>query len=404
VLAGTLVIPVAFGLGRHLRGPRFGLLLAALVALSGFQVTYSQTARVYAFVTLEVVLSTWMMLKLLTEKGQRPLTWVLFALPTLAGLYTQYLYHFVLGFQALYVLLMGRPDRRFLGKMALTAVVVGLAYLPWLPMFQAQQAFLQEVGHGNLKGLWNPVSLIERLWNILTEQIAPKSIPTKILATAIVAAGLFTAWRQRQPLWLFALGGLWLACIVGGLMGIDLVSQTHRILSKRYTILASPALYLLLAASLWVLPRRWAFGLGASLLALMTWNSLEVVAGPKFLAKENYRQAGRWITEQTAQRPTGGDLVLVSHSGVHATGMAFYLPDSVKMLGISRRNPENPWQPAELAAHLDRVTAPYQRVWLVYTHSPKPLRQSITDWTEGHFKQVARQKFSSVEVSLYQKP
>lgn len=411
VLMGTLAIAAAFGLGRQVKDSRFGLLLAALVCFSGFQITYSQTARVYALVTLLVLLSTWMVVKLLQERGKNPWTWGAFALFSVLGLYSQYLYNFVLLFQAVFALVAGRQSlgtefKPFVMRMLLTAGVVGGCYLPWLPMLQAQQAFLAEVGHGNLKGLWNPLSLIERLWNVLTDLMTPKFLVAKIYATLIILFGAVMAWRHRArpdqatTRLLYLLGGLWLLCLVGGLMGIDLANGTHRILSKRYTILASPALYLLLAAGLLALPKRVFKPATAALLGLMIWNSVEVVSGSKFVAKENYRKAARLIQDTPA---SSKDLVLVSHSGVHATGMAFYLPGKTEVLGISRKNPGNPWDPSELSKVLAKSAQPYQRVWVVFTHSPKPLRLQIKGWFDHHYHEARHEKYSGVDVFLYKK-
>lgn len=405
VLVGTLCIPVAFLLGQQLRDSRFGLLLAALVAVSGFQVTYSQTARVYALLTLLTLCSTWLLLRLLAQRGQVTGTWVGFGLVSVCGLYSHYLYVFILGFQATYALLrasalLGSDLKPFLQKLILTGLGIGVCYAPWLPMFQAQQAFQAEVGHGNLLGLWNPLSLIERLWNILSDLIAPKFLLAKILCTLLVGYGGYALWKRPEDRPILLLGGLWLLFIVGGMIGLDLLNQTHRILSKRYTMMASPALYLLLAGGLWALPRSILRPATGAVLALLTWNAWEVVTGPKFIAKENYRAAAHWILEEAQP---GRDLVLVNHAGVHLAGMAFYLPDTLPMLGVSRKNPETPWRPEALADVLAQSTQPFPRVWVVFTHSPWPLRNQIRQWFEEGYRLKQTQKYSSVDVLLYER-
>lgn len=404
VWVGILAIPAAFLLGWEVKNKAFGLLLAALVTFSGFQITYSQTARVYALVTLLVLLSTWLMLRLVREKGQQLGTWIFFAFITLLGLYSQYLYQFVLAFQALYVLIYSGREKAFLLKIGVTALFVGLCYWPWLPMMDTQVAFLHQTGHGTLTGLWNPLSLIERLWQILTDLISPKSLPVKLLASLLMGGAVAWAIVKKQDKPLLVLTGLWLLCTVGGLIGIDLMNHTHRILSKRYTILASPALYLLLAMALWQLPQRFKLGLSSLLLVLMAWNAWDVVAGSKFLAKENYQSAGQLITQHPpVRKAVETDLVLVSHSGVHAAAMAFYLPAETAMLGISRKSPAHPWQPKALAETLATATQQHPRVWLVLTHAPGSIKRSLLAWFDGKYKNTLHEKFSGVEVYLFQR-
>jgi mannosyltransferase len=56
-LAGVLVVPVAYGLGRRLASPRVGLVAAALVACSPLLIWYSQEARPYELLALFAALS-----------------------------------------------------------------------------------------------------------------------------------------------------------------------------------------------------------------------------------------------------------------------------------------------------------------------------------------------------------
>ena len=52
LIAGTLVIPALYELGRELYDRRTGLIAAAFGAVSPLLIWYSQEARMYAFVTL----------------------------------------------------------------------------------------------------------------------------------------------------------------------------------------------------------------------------------------------------------------------------------------------------------------------------------------------------------------
>jgi uncharacterized membrane protein len=439
-LFGVLLIPASFWLGQLLlyntpeRRAQFGLVLASLVTVCGFQVTYSQTARVYALVTLTAVVATCFLLSLLRHYPATPSTntlktkpfqdawpyWLGFTLFSALGLYTTYLYTFLLGFHIATVFLWAKPHKGFYLPMACCGAILAGLYLPWLPMYQAQQVFLKTIGHGNLTGLWNPISLIERLWNVLAEQITPKDLPGKLWSTVLITLGLIQGWRLKEARPIVGLSLLWLGAIIGGLLWIDLSHQTHRILSKRYTMLASPSLYLLMATGLYFLPPRWwglppqvsgsiwqplqplqrwifptLFGLT---LGMLTLNSLAVVSGEKFVSKENYLGAARWIN----QRHQANDMVLVNHSGVHTAAMSFYLDANLWVGGISRKTREAPWQPDALNQTLTRLTEGHPRIWLVLTHSYGPVKTSIQDWlTAHHYKITSPERFSGVDVSLW---
>ncbi|MGB3059074.1 MAG: glycosyltransferase family 39 protein [Anaerolineae bacterium] len=67
-LAGVLAVAVAFALGRRLRRPEVGLLLAFLMAISAFHIQYSQEARYYGLMSFLAVLGAYLMLRGLDEK------------------------------------------------------------------------------------------------------------------------------------------------------------------------------------------------------------------------------------------------------------------------------------------------------------------------------------------------
>ncbi len=409
ILAGILAIPVAFLLGRELMDNRLGLLMAAIFALSGFQLIYSQTARVYALLTLVTLLTSWLAVVLVRQKWgskrnakkSEEKVWMAFSLLSVLGFYSHYFYGFVLVFHGLWLVAHSLyfKDRAFLKKTLLSGFIIALCAIPGLFLLAEQLQFIKTMGHGNLSGLWNPLSLIERLWNNLTSMISPKDTLTKIFASVIAMLGLVEAFQKKKfskPL-LFA--GLWLLVLVGGIVCVDFISDTHRIMSKRYLILASPAIVLLFAYGLNTRPKKQA--LVGILLAflLMAHNSYDVLSGAKFLKKENYRGAGLAVQADY----TSGDLVLVSHSGVHVAGMAFYLPDDVVMSGISRRNAGTLWEVEELESYLTKVTRNHSQVWFVETHiKPRSLQQQVEGWMGQRYKQIDTQKFNGVRLLRYE--
>lgn len=147
--AGAALIGVLYLLGHELYDRRAGLLAAALGTVAPFLVWYSQEARMYALLMLFATLA--MYAQVLVLRRGRPRHWALYAVATVALLWTQY-------FGALFVAVQqagflvaadsrrraGRPNwpfaRAWLGSLALIAVAVAPIIPFALDQFQANQA------------------------------------------------------------------------------------------------------------------------------------------------------------------------------------------------------------------------------------------------------------------------
>lgn len=415
IAVGALTIPAAFLLGRELAGKSLGLMLAALVAFSGFHVMWSQTARVYTLTSLLAILATWSLVRLIRQArrecpdvSDRPwLVWLVFISCTLLGLYSHYLYLFVALFHGVTALWFGvgftRPlNRRFLWPFLLATVLVVLGFSPWLPVMHTQSEFQAMLGHGTLSGLWAPLNMLENLWKGLTELMGPKDMVLKIVVSGVWLLGGWCLWRRSDRADLrmaWAVAGLWLLFSIGGQMGLDLLNDTHRLTARRYLNLMAPAVYLLTAASILALPARVKKTAIVLLLALMLWNSWGVVTGEKFMKKEDYRSAAQWIVE----RWQPGDIVLVSHAGIHAVGMAYYLPNTIEMVGLDRGNAGTEWSSAELDPVLRQATRHRKRAFVVLTHAPGPLKKSLLGWFTRCCQQpLAQEKFSGIRLEIFE--
>jgi mannosyltransferase len=127
LLAGLAAIPVTYLLGERTLGRPAGMVGAALVALSPFQIFYATEARAYALTMLFCLLAA-LTLVLATESG-RTRWWVAFSLSVAAAAYTHYTSVFVL------IALFGwaflaRPDAR--KPLLLSGLGAAVLYLPWV--------------------------------------------------------------------------------------------------------------------------------------------------------------------------------------------------------------------------------------------------------------------------------
>lgn len=138
-LAGTLTVPLVYGIGRSLFDRATGLGAALLLALSPFHLWYSQETRMYALLALLTTCSAYCMLELLRGKGWP--AWVGYVLTTSLSLYTHYYAFFIVLFQNLFMAYLCLTDsrwRRTLGGWIPAQAAVSLCFAPWLPVLVRQ--------------------------------------------------------------------------------------------------------------------------------------------------------------------------------------------------------------------------------------------------------------------------
>ncbi len=135
------------------RGQAIGLFSAALVALSAFQIRYSWEMRMYALAGALAVFSSWALVRALDAAGNGR-RWLLYGSLALLLAYTHYYGLFTLAAQGIFaaLLLWHRAGwnlvtlfrRRQLWYAIVTAMIVALAWLPWLPTFIHQRAQVKD--------------------------------------------------------------------------------------------------------------------------------------------------------------------------------------------------------------------------------------------------------------------
>ena len=172
---GLLLVAMSYALGRRLFSPTVGLLAALLVALSPFNLWYSQEVRMYTLgaflgmITLYCLVEVEHKAKSIEHKAksiehrmQRWLPWLGYVVAATLGLYTLYYFAFLLVFENLYVAWhLIRGETRFLGE---NGFLKRLAFGATLPLAgereQPASAGLVALarrliaGHTGRAGLW----------------------------------------------------------------------------------------------------------------------------------------------------------------------------------------------------------------------------------------------------------
>ena len=135
VAFGLLSIIVMYTLGRELFDERAGLIGAFILALSAFNIRYSQETRMYGLLVLLALLSMYFFIRL--SRRSTPITWAGYVISTTLLLYTHVYGLFLLIAQNLYVvslLLASRKDAFWWKRWVVLELIIIVLFVPWVPV------------------------------------------------------------------------------------------------------------------------------------------------------------------------------------------------------------------------------------------------------------------------------
>ena len=135
LIPGLITIWASYRLGEKLINKKAAVITALLLATSSFHIFYSQELRPYSLPTMWAVLSWLPLLKAVRLKKFSRLHWLSYALISLLGFYSSYLYPFFWISQLVWIVWQQRHKLR---EMITSAVLIGLGFVPWLPKFLTQ--------------------------------------------------------------------------------------------------------------------------------------------------------------------------------------------------------------------------------------------------------------------------
>jgi len=170
LLAGTLVIPVLYELGRELYDRRTGLIAAAFAAVSPLLVWYSQEVRMYEFATLFGLLALLTQLRVIRHGTM--LNWAAYILATAALLWSHYFGLLLIGVQQLAFVGVivhrkrtGEPVRGLTLGFAYSAAVLVMQLVPLL-VFAHHQYQATSGAAGSPSGTYDYLSFYSVLANL----------------------------------------------------------------------------------------------------------------------------------------------------------------------------------------------------------------------------------------------
>ncbi|WP_372408063.1 hypothetical protein [Streptomyces luteireticuli] len=250
-VASAAAVAVAAGglawLGRLLGGPRLGLCAGLLLAVLPTASRYAQEARSFAFVMAVAVLATGALVKILAGRARG--RWLVCYAVLIALLGWFNLLGMLLPAAHAVTVALLRPGRRVVVRLFLAQAAGVAAVVPLLILASAQSS---AVGDAAPVTAGTPFAYFT--W-LLTPGQGTLPTPLKLLLTltALAALTLLVVRRRKAPPLALAVGVPW--AIVPPLL-LAVVSLDHPLFAYRYLLFCLPALALLLATALTVVPLR----------------------------------------------------------------------------------------------------------------------------------------------------
>ncbi|HKZ86016.1 MAG TPA: glycosyltransferase family 39 protein [Anaerolineae bacterium] len=412
---GVGTILLAYGLMRELFDRRVGLIAAAFVALSPFQIAYSQEARMYAQLGFWTIASLWAFVR--GARTNRWKAWVAFGVCGAAALYSHNLafaFYAAIGLFVVARVLDGLA-RRTLRASLLTgtiigALIMGALFSPWLVQLPAQFGKIAQ-------SYWiTPPTMVTFVQTLMVfglwtdNQAAAPRLAVAILGGSLLILALILHELVHRRRELDTRVGLIVTMFVVPILVLAAVSYAVKPVYIIRGLLPSQISFLLLAA--WAasrLPR--AVKIGAGVLLGAIW--IAVLAA-------HYAYAGfpraPWGDVATYLRANtmAGDAIVHDNKLTFfpmriadATLDQVYLPD---VAGIGSDTLALATQRALglPATSVENAIADRDRVWLIlFARTRDDYRaagfEDDPNWTaiDAQFDAVAKQSFADVDVYLF---
>ncbi len=380
VLAGVLTVALTYRLGATWLGRPAAVFACAWVAVQPFLVWYGQDLRVYASLTLWVLVTAWCLWQALeVPPGRASLGW--WAAVAVGAWVCMMLHYFAaLAIGALALAALADPRLRSRWRLAAaTLAVSAIAYLPWAvyswPLLSA-----------HTKSWLGPLSAGEVLWRTLVAYSsggrwagAPDVVtaPAALALGALAVIGLIAVWR-RHPLaavWMLALGpGMPVAL---GVLNVWRPSFTaHYVISGvvGVLLLATAGVFAVAAEGGRRVPgaswARWAVaGVVAAAIGLISAVALiNVHTDPAYAKSPDWRTLSAYLKARAEE----GRIVLMN---LPDPALELYLGSSLPLVNAP---PEpipadaDPASPGGQAAfeQLATIESHYERVYFLYNPNP----------------------------------
>jgi mannosyltransferase len=314
VLWGVISVSVMYVAGSTVGGKRLGALAALLLAVSPFNVWYSQEVRMYSLTTMLVLAASVSCLRLL--RADTMTNWVAYGLLSLLALYSEYLYLLVVLGHGVFLVVLRRRYPAILRKWISCMMVVGVLFLPWL------LAVFTTGGFYSASISWiSPARLSDLFWTLYsltvgltTDPRHPLYLAAALIALSLVGYGLVSG-RPRKEQEKVMVVSIWLVLPLLLTFVISLnwpLPQRRSIYIDRFFNPLLPAFLILVALGIQRAvsakgARRAISALGLAVLVIATGSSMHNLYYDDDYARDQWREAIAYVNARSQPE----DLVLV---------------------------------------------------------------------------------------------
>jgi len=423
VLFGVLAIPMIYVVGRQLFNKETGLVGALILALSSFNIYYSQETRMYSLMALLALLSMYFFWRFLRQSNL--VSSVGYVLSTTLLVYTHYYGFFVVIAENFYVvtLLLLSKNRTYKLKhwVALQAIVVAL-FVPWVAVLIGQisrritrvnlapptlatisHTFIVYSGTALLVALFLGLSVL----SLFTYQKVRGSMDWKAPLKALQSY----AWKVRianvEPVYFLA---VWLFAI--NIIPFIISRFSAPIYSyslERYAIAGAVALYLLVAKGINNINHRYTKVAVIGIIIVLSAANLQ----PYYtsITKPQAREATSFIDANLKS----GDMVLVSPEWEHFTFDYYNNRTDIVVKPIYSWNvvdkPINSSatpsvnRPEDKIKEIQSDVSGHDRVWLLYAYAgeDKLAKNFTLSVLNESYTNTYKMSYYTYEVYLFEK-
>lgn len=402
VIPGTLLVPAAYGLARHLHGHRVATWAAVAVAVAPLPIFYGREARMYAATATLATLATWTLLRAADGGWTRRRT-LAYAGATVVGAAFHYTAPLVLAAHAVAALgLLGSRPGLWRGVAATLGILV-IAAAPWVAVATGARATLGLGGtvpaatatpaDAPLPAAAWPGAIMDALGDMTGGPDTPawRGWPAVVAVVGLAVAGLPRSGAHRT---------LWVATAAGAFAVLLVALALAKPVQGRYLSALAPLAILGAATGFDRLIRgaRWSrtlatVGLGAIGLAVVPF-------WPTYYgdyARADYRTLARRIS--ALERP--GDAVLLT--GPWQAWYYDYYYDGGLWHTVLPATVPPPVDQASIGPVLSRLRDENRRLWFVQAGLAQADPGHLVEaWLEANAFPTLREAYPNAVLTLYE--
>jgi uncharacterized membrane protein len=381
IIAGILIVPLAYVTGKRLWSREVGVWFAALIATSPFYWWHARDARMYTWLALWTLLSVYLIISSVQSTPLARRRFVLGLICLAATALTHYTGVILAALLAVVVfLVLWRRQRRWaIGTLA-AVVIIAVPTLVFavsrlgtaeFPEYRPLQEMLFET--------WNVFSL-----GLSREQMRPlEGLVIFPLLGAIGAIGLAVQRRWRQIVFI----GLWLLAPLIAFYLISLVKPAY--VNPRNLSIALPAFLLLIAGGLAALRRSaWPLAVIAFTIVLIEYGTAtyQQATDPN-LMKDDIRSLAQHL--QAEYQP--GDAVVL-HDAIIQFAFDYYARGALPVTALPRYGTYG--NPQQAVRDLQQLADQSERLWFVDRPAPIGFTSDLLPrWLKEHAYRLSGTNF-----------